>query len=150
MDIEDITCKAPGPSVPYIATYVGKKPARKSTKRSRQYQITNHGELTSSAAKYDFQIPSTSPSMQSTKINSEHNHMEGIVQQSTKCGPSEPETSIDARRNLMQELELPNESNSAKYQKIGHDEGTTINAYYTLGYEKNTRIPTYVQQFWQP
>lgn len=145
-DIEDISYKTPESSVPTIDTNVGKKPAGKSTKRSRQSQITNQGELTSAATKYDFQIPSTSSAMQSTKINSEHNHMDGLLQQSPKRGRSELETTIDARRNLKQVLATPNESNNAKYQKIGHDEGTIISAYYTLGHEEKLQEfqPVYI------
>ena len=84
--------------------------------------------------------------MQSTKIDSEHNHMDGLLQQSPKRGRSELETTIDARRNLKQVLATPNESNNAKYQKIGHDEGTIISAYYTLGHEEKLQEfqPVYI------
>ena len=48
---------------------------------------------------------------------------------------------IDATINLNQELATANESNNTKYQKIGHDEGKLISAYYTLGHEeKNTNF----------
>ena len=85
-DIEEISYKTPESSVPTIDTNVGKKPGRKSTKRPRQSQIANQGELISAATKYRFHFPSTSSAMQSTKINSEHYHMDGLLQQSPKHG----------------------------------------------------------------
>ena len=41
--------------------------------------------------------------------------MDGLLQQSPKRGRDELEATIDARRNLNQELVTPNESNNAKY-----------------------------------
>ena len=134
--IEESRYKTPESSVPSIATNAGKKPARKSTKRSRQSQITNQGELTSAATKYDFHFPSTSGALQSSKINSAHTHIDGLLQQSPKRSRDELENTLDARRNLNQDLATPNESNNKKYQKIGHDEGKIISAYYTLGHEE--------------
>ena len=92
-------------AVPTIDTKVSKQPAKKSTKRSRQSQITNQGELTSAATKHDFQIPSKSSAKQSTKINSEYIRMDGLLEQSSKRGRSEFESTNDARRSLKQELE---------------------------------------------
>ena len=115
--IEETSYKTPESSVPSITTNAGKKPARKSTKRSRQSQITNQGELTSAATKYDFHFPSTSGGLQSSKINSAHTHIDGLLQQSPKRSRNELENTLDARRNLNQELATPNESNNASLKK---------------------------------
>ena len=135
-DIDETSYKTPESSVPSIGTNGGKKPARKSTKRPRQFQVTNQSELTSSATKYDFHFPSTSGALQSSKINSEHTHINGLLQQSPKRSRDEHEAILDARHNFNQELATPNESNSKKYQKICHDEGIIVSAYYTLGHEE--------------
>ena len=95
-DIEAISYKTPASSVPSIATNAGKKPARESTKRPRQSQITNHSDLTSAATNYDFHFPSASGALQSAEINSEHIHIDGLLQQSPKRCRNEPETTIDA------------------------------------------------------
>ena len=145
--IEESSYKTPELSVPSIGTNVGKTPARKSTKRPRQSQVISQGELTSKATKYDFHFPSTSGTLQSPKTNSEHTHIEGHLQQSPKRRSRyEPEATLDARRNLNQELATPNESNNKKYQKIGHDEGKIISAYYTLGHEEKLQDfePVYI------
>ena len=144
--IEEPNYKTPESSVPSIDTNAGKKPVRKSTKRSRQSQITNPGELNSAATKYDFHFPSTSGGLQSSKISSTHTDIDGLLQQSPKRSRDALENTLDARRNLNQELVTPNETNNKKYQKIGHDEGKIISAYYTLGHEEKLQDfePVYI------
>ena len=62
--------------------------------------------------------------------------MEGLLQNSPKRGRNELQITNCGKRNLKEVLALPNEGTNAKYQKIGHDEGTIISAYYTQGHEE--------------
>ena len=104
----------------------GKKHNKRSTKRTHQSQLSGQGEST-------FDVP-------------EHDQLEGLLQNSPKRGRNELQITNGGKRNLKEVLALPNEGTNAKYQKIGHDEGTIISAYYTQGHEEKVREfkPVYV------